>query len=144
MKPIRDPTYIETPGSYPLDTTTIQEYGTISFTIGPTKTQKAYINSSGLTATAFSGNGAALTNLAYANIDGKPTNFQADWNSTIINKPSTFPAIRVGVNKGKTYYWCCCGLSKAQPFCDNSHKKDAQNIGESRYLSRGNCDPGSY
>ena len=83
--------YIEL-GSYPLDTTTIQEYGTISFTIGPTKTQKAYINSSGLTATAFSGNGAALTNLTYANITGKPTNFQADWNSTIINKPSTFPA----------------------------------------------------
>ena len=79
-------------GSYPLDTTTIQEYGTISFTIGPTKTQQAYINSSGLTATAFSGNGAALTNLAYTNITGKPTNFQADWTSTIINKPSTFPA----------------------------------------------------
>ena len=75
--------------SQPTDTLTIQEYGTISFNIGPTKTQKAYINSSGLTATAFSGNGAALTNLAYANIDGKPTNFQADWNSTIINKPST-------------------------------------------------------
>ena len=70
--------YIEL-GSYPLDTTTIQEYGTISFNIGPTKTQKAYINSSGLTATAFSGNGPALTNLTYANITGKPTNFQADW-----------------------------------------------------------------
>ena len=21
-----------------------------------------------------------------------------------------------------TYYWCACGLSKAQPFCDGSHK----------------------
>ena len=21
-----------------------------------------------------------------------------------------------------TYYWCSCGLSKAQPFCDGSHK----------------------
>ena len=39
----------------------------------------------------------------------------------------TSPAIRVGVNKGKTYYWCSCGLSKSQPFCDNSHKEDAQN-----------------
>ena len=45
-----------------------------------------------LTATSFTGNGAALTNLAYANITGKPTNFQADWTSTVINKPSTFPA----------------------------------------------------
>ena len=36
-------------------------------------------------------------------------------------------AIRVAVNKGKTYYWCSCGLSKSQPFWDNSHKEDAQN-----------------
>ncbi len=21
-----------------------------------------------------------------------------------------------------TYYWCACGLSKTQPFCDGSHK----------------------
>ena len=21
-----------------------------------------------------------------------------------------------------TYYWCSCGRSKAQPFCDGSHK----------------------
>jgi len=24
--------------------------------------------------------------------------------------------------KGKAYYWCACGLSKGQPFCDGSHK----------------------
>jgi CDGSH-type Zn-finger protein len=23
---------------------------------------------------------------------------------------------------GKTYYWCSCGLSKNQPYCDGSHK----------------------
>jgi CDGSH-type Zn-finger protein len=22
----------------------------------------------------------------------------------------------------KTYFWCACGLSKKQPFCDGSHK----------------------
>ncbi|MDX2226399.1 MAG: CDGSH iron-sulfur domain-containing protein [Verrucomicrobiae bacterium] len=24
--------------------------------------------------------------------------------------------------KAGTYWWCACGLSKAQPFCDGSHK----------------------
>lgn len=28
----------------------------------------------------------------------------------------------VAIEEGKTYYWCSCGLSKAQPFCDGSHK----------------------
>ena len=26
------------------------------------------------------------------------------------------------VEEGKTYYWCACGLSKNQPFCDGSHQ----------------------
>jgi CDGSH-type Zn-finger protein len=28
----------------------------------------------------------------------------------------------VQVEAGKTYWWCACGLSKKQPFCDGSHK----------------------
>lgn len=28
----------------------------------------------------------------------------------------------VNVEKVKDYYWCSCGRSKAQPFCDGSHK----------------------
>jgi CDGSH-type Zn-finger protein len=28
----------------------------------------------------------------------------------------------VDVEAGKSYYWCACGKSKAQPFCDGSHK----------------------
>jgi CDGSH-type Zn-finger protein len=24
---------------------------------------------------------------------------------------------------GETYYWCACGRSKNQPFCDGSHKE---------------------
>ncbi|MBL4681726.1 MAG: CDGSH iron-sulfur domain-containing protein [Pseudomonadales bacterium] len=27
----------------------------------------------------------------------------------------------VNVTMGKTYYWCACGKSKKQPFCDGSH-----------------------
>jgi len=27
----------------------------------------------------------------------------------------------VKVEAGKTYYWCSCGMSKNQPFCDGSH-----------------------
>ncbi|HTR14572.1 MAG TPA: CDGSH iron-sulfur domain-containing protein [Roseiarcus sp.] len=26
------------------------------------------------------------------------------------------------VEAGKTYYWCACGRSSKQPFCDGSHK----------------------
>ena len=28
----------------------------------------------------------------------------------------------VQLEEGKTYYWCACGESKNQPFCDGSHK----------------------
>lgn len=28
----------------------------------------------------------------------------------------------VDVEKGKDYWWCSCGKSKSQPFCDGSHK----------------------
>jgi CDGSH iron-sulfur domain-containing protein 3 len=28
----------------------------------------------------------------------------------------------VAVEAGKSYYWCSCGLSKGQPFCDGSHQ----------------------
>lgn len=28
----------------------------------------------------------------------------------------------VEVENGKDYYWCSCGQSKAQPFCDGSHQ----------------------
>jgi CDGSH-type Zn-finger protein len=27
----------------------------------------------------------------------------------------------VEVEAGKTYYWCACGRSQNQPFCDGSH-----------------------
>lgn len=30
--------------------------------------------------------------------------------------------IRVDVEAGKSYFWCTCGQSSKQPFCDGSHK----------------------
>ena len=33
---------------------------------------------------------------------------------------------KVKVEKGKIYSWCACGLSKKQPFCDNSHRKEGK------------------
>ena len=31
-------------------------------------------------------------------------------------------AIVVEVEKNKSYFWCSCGLSSKQEFCDGSHK----------------------
>ncbi|MEM6628432.1 MAG: CDGSH iron-sulfur domain-containing protein [Bacteroidota bacterium] len=28
----------------------------------------------------------------------------------------------IELEAGKTYYWCSCGKSAKQPFCDGSHK----------------------
>lgn len=30
----------------------------------------------------------------------------------------------VAVEQGKDYWWCACGKSRSQPFCDGSHKAD--------------------
>ena len=37
----------------------------------------------------------------------------------IIAQKGPFP---VEVKQGETYYWCSCGRSKNQPFCDGSHQ----------------------
>jgi CDGSH iron-sulfur domain-containing protein 3 len=29
---------------------------------------------------------------------------------------------KVDVEAGKSYFWCACGRSAKQPFCDGSHK----------------------
>ncbi len=30
--------------------------------------------------------------------------------------------IKVEVEDGKSYFWCTCGKSQNQPFCDGAHK----------------------
>ena len=41
---------------------------------------------------------------------------------------------KVKVEKGKTYFWCACGISQQQPFCDGSHKKEGK-FKSLRYLA---------
>lgn len=36
-----------------------------------------------------------------------------------IAQKAPFP---VEVTAGKSYFWCACGRSRTQPFCDGSHK----------------------
>lgn len=30
--------------------------------------------------------------------------------------------LAIAVEEGKTYFWCACGQSANQPFCDGAHK----------------------
>ena len=41
---------------------------------------------------------------------------------------------KVKVEKNKTYFWCACGLSQKQPFCDGAHKKEGK-FKSFKYLS---------
>ena len=43
----------------------------------------------------------------------KPNNFE---------QGGTFP-LKVELEAGKKYFWCTCGLSQNQPFCDGAHKE---------------------
>ena len=38
---------------------------------------------------------------------------------SVVAQKAPYP---VAVEAGKSYYWCACGLSATQPFCDGSHK----------------------
>ncbi|HJL61001.1 MAG TPA: CDGSH iron-sulfur domain-containing protein [Pseudomonadales bacterium] len=35
----------------------------------------------------------------------------------------------VEVESGKTYFWCACGKSSKQPFCDGSHSNGSHSNG---------------
>ncbi|QIE54057.1 CDGSH iron-sulfur domain-containing protein [Pikeienuella piscinae] len=38
---------------------------------------------------------------------------------SVVARKGPFP---VEVEAGKSYFWCACGRSAKQPFCDGSHK----------------------
>jgi CDGSH-type Zn-finger protein len=38
------------------------------------------------------------------------------------NQVQRFSPIEVKLESGKDYFWCSCGQSKSQPFCDGSHR----------------------
>ena len=40
-----------------------------------------------------------------------------------MNKPQVYQkaSMPVDVEQGKSYFWCSCGKSEKQPFCDGSH-----------------------
>jgi CDGSH-type Zn-finger protein len=40
-------------------------------------------------------------------------------NDPVVAQKAPYP---VEVEEGKTYYYCTCGKSEKQPFCDGSHK----------------------
>lgn len=40
-------------------------------------------------------------------------------NDAVIAQRAPFAA---KVDAGKTYFWCACGRSRNQPYCDGSHK----------------------
>ena len=42
----------------------------------------------------------------------------------VIAQKSPYP---IDVEEGKSYYWCACGQSTKQPFCDGSHKETTFN-----------------
>jgi CDGSH-type Zn-finger protein len=43
-------------------------------------------------------------------------------NLELIARHSPRRSLGVNVEAGKNYWWCACGRSASQPFCDGSHK----------------------
>ena len=46
--------------------------------------------------------------------------------------------LKITMEEGKKYFWCACGLSKNQPFCDGSHKDT--DFGPTKYIADASSD----
>ncbi len=82
--------------SFPFATPKLENYTTSNYVIATSNTLPGKINLKQDTlraATNRFGVGSAITALDYTKITlNKPTDFQANWNTIVINKPSLFPA----------------------------------------------------
>lgn len=56
-----------------------------------------------------------------------------------MNKPvrASDTPFAIDVEQGKAYFWCSCGRSASQPFCDGSHKETP--FKPVRYEASENC-----
>lgn len=45
----------------------------------------------------------------------------SDANAQVVPTRASDCPYAVDVSAGKTYWWCACGKSRTQPFCDGSH-----------------------
>jgi len=71
----------------------------------------------GLLGAAIHDTCATLSPAAY----GRADNFEGSKYMSKPERPSDTP-YAVDVEAGKSYWWCSCGKSSKQPFCDGSHK----------------------
>lgn len=53
----------------------------------------------------------------------------------ILPKIAAKHSFKIEVEAGKKYFWCSCGFSKNQPFCDGSHKAFKNPDGTSKMKS---------
>ncbi|KAH8394859.1 hypothetical protein KR222_008170 [Zaprionus bogoriensis] len=71
-------------------------------------------------AKASADSGAAPKTIPRNQLEDKQTANQQKENGAIFDKRP----FKIHLDKDKTYSWCLCGKSKAQPLCDGTHKNE--------------------
>jgi CDGSH iron-sulfur domain-containing protein 3 len=56
-------------------------------------------------------------------LDSRPTSMEFIMSQAMRASDTPYA---IEVTQGKDYWWCSCGQSKGQPFCDGSHKTEAK------------------
>ena len=56
------------------------------------------------------------------NFASGPVTDKADLIVSVLPTVAKRGSYKVEMEQGKTYFWCTCGDSKKQPWCDGSHK----------------------